>query len=82
MAAVPALVRRELVPAAAALHQVLTQVGQVAGPAAAGLIVARASFATAYTVDFATFTAAGLLALALRRLPPGESGTRAGVASV
>src|SRR6266540_3212632 len=65
-----------------ALHQVLTQGGQVAGPAAAGLIVARASFATAYTVDFATFTAAGLLALALRRLPPGEGGTRAGVASV
>src|SRR6266511_3972313 len=60
----------------------LTQVGQVAGPAAAGLIVARASFATAYTVDFATFTAAGLLALTLRRLPPGEGGTRAGVASV
>src|SRR6266508_4826764 len=40
MAAVPALVRRELVPAAATLHQVLTQGGQVAGPAAAGLIVA------------------------------------------
>ncbi len=82
MAAVPALVRRELVPAAAALHQVLTQVGQVVGPAAAGLIVARASFATAYTIDFVTFTAAGLFALALRRLPPGEGGTRAGVASV
>jgi len=82
MAAVPALVRRELVPAAAALHQILTQVGQVAGPAAAGLIVARASFSTAYTIDFATFTAAALLALAMRRLPPGEGGTRAGVASV
>src|SRR6266540_1748224 len=65
-----------------ALHQVLTQGGQVAGPAAAGLIVARASFATAYTVDFATFTAAGLLALALRRLPPGEGGTRGGPATV
>ncbi len=82
MAAVPALVRRELVPAAAALHQILTQVGSVAGPAAAGLIVARASFSTAYTIDLATFTGAAVLALALRRLPPGEGGTRAGMASI
>jgi MFS family permease len=82
MAAVPALVRRELVPAAAALHQVLTQVGQVAGPAAAGLIVARASFSTAYAIDVGTFTVASLLALAMRRLPPGRGGTRASVASV
>src|SRR6266571_1658923 len=36
-AAVPALVRRELVPAAAALHQILMQVSMVAGPAVAGL---------------------------------------------
>ena len=82
MAAVPALVRRELVPAAAALHQILTQVGQVAGPAAAGLIVAKANLSTAYTIDFTTFTVAALLTLALRRLPPGEGGTRAGMASV
>jgi MFS family permease len=82
MAAVPALVRRELVPAAAALHQVLTQVGQVAGPAAAGLIVARASFSAAYAIDAVTFTVASLLALAMRRLPPGEGSTRAGAASV
>jgi MFS family permease len=82
MAAVPALVRRELVPAAAALHQILTQVGSVAGPAAAGLIVAKASFSTAYAIDVATFTSAALLALGLRRLPPGEGGTRAGMASV
>jgi MFS family permease len=82
MAAVPALVRRELVPAAAALHQILTQVGSVAGPAAAGLIVARASFSTAYTIDLATFTGAAVLALALRRLPPGAGGTRAGMASI
>ena len=82
MAAVPALVRRELVPAAAALHQVLNQVGQVAGPAAAGLVVARASFSAAYAVDVVTIVVASLLALAMPRLPPGEGGTRAGVASV
>jgi MFS family permease len=82
MAVVPALVRREMVSAAAALHQILNQVGQVAGPAAAGLIVAKASFSTAYAVDFGTFTIATLMATALRRLPPGEGGRRAGAASV
>ncbi|HYT26662.1 MAG TPA: MFS transporter [Actinomycetota bacterium] len=81
-AAVPALVRRELVPAAAALHQILMQVSMVAGPAVAGLVVARASLAAAYGIDVATFTLASLLAVALRPLPPGEGGTRAGVASV
>jgi MFS family permease len=82
MAVVPVLVRRDLVSAAAALHQILNQVGQVAGPAAAGLIVAGASFSTAYAIDFGTFTIASLLASAMRRLPPGEGATRAGAASI
>jgi MFS family permease len=42
IAAIPALVRRELLPAAAALHQILMQVGLVAGPALAGLLVGQA----------------------------------------
>jgi MFS family permease len=82
MAVVPALVRRDMVSAAAALHQILNQVGQVAGPAAAGLIVAKLNFETAYAIDFATFTTATLLAARLRRLPPGEGATRAGAASI
>jgi MFS family permease len=83
MAAVPALVRRELVPAAAALHQILTQLGQVAGPAGAGLIVARANLSTAYAVDFGTFTIAALLSLGLGRLPPGEGAAdRPGMSSL
>jgi Transmembrane secretion effector len=83
MAAVPALVRRDLVPAAAALHQIMTQLGQVAGPAAAGVIVARANLSTAYAIDFGTFTVAALLSLGLRRLPPGEGAVgRAGMSSL
>ena len=81
-AAVPALVRRELLPAAAALHQILMNVCLVAGPSLAGLIVGRASFAAAYLVDVGTFTVASVLALALRPLPPGEGSARAGLASV
>jgi len=81
-AAIPALVRRELLPAAAALHQIVMQVGTVAGPALAGLIVARAGVGAAYAIDVTTFCLASLLAAALRPLPPGEGATRAGVGSV
>ncbi len=83
MAAAPALVRRDQVPAAAALHQIMTQLGQVAGPAAAGLIVAKANLSTAYAIDFGTFTIAALLSLGLRRLPPGEGAVdRPGMSSL
>jgi Transmembrane secretion effector len=81
-AAVPSLVRRELLPAAAALHQILMQVGLVAGPALAGLVVARVGLATAYGIEVAAFAAASLLALALRPLPPGKGAAPAGIASV
>ena len=81
-AAIPSLVRRELLPAAAALHQILMQVGLVAGPALAGLLVARAGLAAAYAIEVAAFVVASLLAAVLRPLPPGEAGARAGVASV
>jgi len=81
-AAVPSLVRRELLPAAAALHQILMQVGLVAGPALAGLVVAKAGLAAAYGIEVAAFAAASLLALALRPLPPGEGAAPAGIASV
>ena len=81
-AAIPAMVRRELLPAAAALHQILMQVGVVAGPAVAGLLVARAGLAAAYAIDVAAFVLASLLALALRPLPPGAGAAHAGVASV
>jgi Transmembrane secretion effector len=81
-AAIPAMVRRELLPAAAALHQILTQVGVVAGPAVAGLVVGGAGLATAYAIDVAAFALASLLAFALRPLPPGAGATRAGLGSV
>ena len=81
-AAVPALVRRELLAAAAALHQILMQVGMVAGPALAGLLVARAGLAAAYAIEVVAFVLASLLAVALRPLPPGEGAARASVGSV
>jgi MFS family permease len=81
-AAIPALVRRELLAAAAALHQIVMTVGVVAGPALAGLIIGRVSLAAAYGIDVATFAIATGLAVALRPLPPGAGATRAGVGSI
>ena len=71
-ASIPALVRRELLPAAAALHQILMQVGMVAGPALAGVIVARANLATAYMIELVSFAVAAAFSASLRPLPPGE----------
>ena len=81
-AATPNLVRRELLPAAAALSQILIQTGQVIGPAVAGPIIDSLGMATAYWVDTATFGAAVVAVLLIRPLPPEGGGRKAGWASV
>ena len=78
----PRLVRREIFPAAAALTQIVWQVGFVVGPSLAGLVIGRVSVAAAYWIDVGTFAVAFLTALAMRPLPPEGGGTRAGLASV
>jgi MFS family permease len=81
-AILPNLVRREKFSAAAALSQVLFQVGQVAGPALAGLIIGRFSLAAAYWIDATTSVAAIAGTLAIAPQPPHGGGTRAGIASI
>ena len=81
-ATIPRLVRRELLSSAAALDQILYQVGQTAGPAMAGLLIARVNLATAYWVDAATFVVAIATLAFLRPLPPEGGGARAGAASI
>src|SRR4051795_10777218 len=57
-AIIPRLVGKELYSAAAALAQIEFQVGQVVGPALAGLVIGRVSLAAAYWIDVASFGAA------------------------
>jgi len=78
----PNLVRPDKFPAAASLNQLLFQVGHVAGPALAGLLIAKVSLAAAYWVDAATFLVAVAGVAAIRPQPPHEGGTRAGLESV
>lgn len=81
-AAIPGLVRRDQLPAALALNQVLYQVGQVVGPAVGGVAIARFGFAAAYWVDAVSFLAAAVAVVRMDPMVPAGGGTRAGVRSI
>jgi MFS family permease len=69
----PRLVGRELVPAAAALNQIVWQVTALLGPALAGLVIARLGLSWAYGVDLVTYAAMLVAALGIRPVPPERS---------
>jgi MFS family permease len=73
-AAIPNLVPRERLASAMALNQVLFQVNDVAGPALAGLIIARFGLVWAYAIDAVTFLAAIATITAMRPMPPKREG--------
>jgi MFS family permease len=81
-AMLPRLVGRDLFAAAAALGQLVFQVGGVAGPALAGLLISRVNVAAAYWIDTATFGVAALTVLLMRPQPPEDGGRRAGLESI
>src|SRR4051812_30430361 len=81
-AAVPSVVSQEQLPAAYALWQILLQVGAVAGPGLAGILVGTVGLSAVYWIDVATFGPAFAAAVAIRPLPPVGGGTKVGFASV
>lgn len=81
-AMIPRLVGHELFPSAAALSQIQYQVGQVAGPALAGVVISQVSLAAAYWIDVASFGAAVAALLVIAPQPPEGGGTRASLASI
>ena len=80
-AALPTLIGPERLPAANALNQMSFNVGLVAGPLLAGVLVTH-SFAVVYCIDAVSFGAMMLAAARLPRLLPAGGGRRAGHASV
>jgi hypothetical protein len=66
----PRLVGRELVPAAAALNQIVWQVTALVGPALAGVVIANLGLSWAYGVDLVTYGAMLVAALGIRPVPP------------
>jgi len=73
-ASVPNVVDRRQLAAAYALWQILLQVGAVAGPALAGVLLARFSLALLYWLDALSFGAAFVAVGRMGPLPPGEPG--------
>ena len=78
----PLLLPREQLASAAALGQVVFNLGMVLGPLLAGLVIGIGGVQLAYAVDAASFIASILAAVALPPLPLAGGGTRAGAASL
>ncbi len=74
MAAVPSLVQRSEIAAAAAMMQVTFQVGTVVGPAVSGLLLGI-GLPLVYGIDAGTFAVALLATAMIQPIPPAE-GTR------
>jgi MFS family permease len=72
-ALIPRLVDREELLAASALDSLRSNIGRVAGPALAGVLIAVLGLPLTYTIDVATF-GVSLVALALMRAVPPPSG--------
>jgi MFS family permease len=76
------LVGRPMFASASALLQLLFQVGQVAGPAVAGLLLGEFGIASVYWIDAATFAVSLLAVASLPPLRPDGGGTRFGLRSI
>ncbi|MFD9796942.1 MFS transporter [Streptomyces sp. NPDC059070] len=66
------IVPHDQIPAAAALNAVRWQLGAIAGPSLAGIVVAYAGTATAYACTVVTFAVSVLMCLRLSPAPPAH----------
>jgi MFS family permease len=80
-AAIPNLLPPEQLPSAYALWQTLLQVGAVAGPALAGVLI-RFGLSTVYWIDVATFAAAFVAVFRMAPLHPVGGATKASFGSM
>ena len=78
-AVVPALVSSRQLSAAIALNSAGGQLGQLAGPAIGGVLIAGPGLAVCYGIDAAAFALFGLAMLAVRPLPPASQDERPGL---
>lgn len=70
------LVPREELKPAMALEWLRRDVGQLAGPALGGVLIAAAGVAATYAIDLLTFLASLALLAAMQRMPPPEVAER------
>ena len=81
-AATPALVGTANLPAAAALSGITNQLGNLGGPALAGLLIAGPGLAVCYGIDAVCFAVFGVALLLVRPLPPITRAQRPGLRSL
>ena len=81
-AIMPNMVRRSEVSTASAIFQVLFQLGAVAGPALAGLLLAGAGIRFVYWLDVVSFGLALVAVFLISPQPPGRAGHRPGLRSI
>jgi MFS family permease len=81
-AMVPNLVGEQHLAAANALWQILMQVGVVAGPGLAGLLLAGTSLSAVYWIDVATFGAAFIAVLFMAPMPVPGRRRKVGLGSI
>src|SRR5437773_4181984 len=75
-AILPALIGKDLLPAALALSQVVFNTTMIVGPAVGGIILARYGLAWAYATDVISFGASIAAVALLRPLPPERTRDR------
>jgi MFS family permease len=81
-AMVPRLVTKEELPAASALEGLRGTLGEIAGPALAGIIIATAGLPVAYAIDAATY-GISLAALSfMRAIPPAADAPAVSLRSI
>jgi MFS family permease len=80
--AIPRLVPRERLPAAIAVNWLSGQTVSIAGPVAAGLIIAVSGVATAFAFDVATFVASLMALLVIAPIPPHPDAARPSLRSI
>lgn len=82
MAAIPALLRRQLLPSGLALNSTMHEVAAAVGPALAGLLIARQSLQFTYAANAMIFAAAALTLVWVGPLHPEGGGRAVSVSSV
>jgi MFS family permease len=82
MAAIPALLRRQLLPSGLALNSTMHEVAAAVGPALAGLLIAQQSLHFTYAANALIFAAAALTLVWVGPLHPEGGGRAVSVSSV
>jgi MFS transporter, ENTS family, enterobactin (siderophore) exporter len=81
-AATPALVGQHRMAAAAALNATASQLGQLGGPALAGVLIAGPGVGVCYATDAACFVLFAVALIAVRPMPPVTRAERPGLRSL